>query len=315
MNWKERIVDGSSPRFRNHPGASLDNAKTLALALIPDHDFVVAGNTGAAVVSKLTFDSDLLGFSCGRIAGIGAQNELDAINVAQKAINLAQELGIEHLSVRCDADDVHLLDALNACGFESVDAILTFTLSLHKAESAEVAPNIRLATPEDAEAVGEISRSAFTIDRFHADPMIDNERADELHYQWGKNSVLGKAADAVVVASDSDDKPIGFVTCKLNFGTYEALGKFVGTIVLVATSEAARGRGLGRQMTAAAVNWFIQRGADIVEVGTQAVNKPAAALYERSGFQLTDNSISLRKWIGKGSSIIETEAESAKILL
>lgn len=315
MNWKERIINGSSPRFRNHPGVNVDAAKSFAFQNLAELEPILAGNTGCATVTRLEFDSKNLGVSCGRIAAMGATNDLDALNVAQQAVDLAHQMGIEHLSVRCDANDLILLDALQACGFEPVDAILTFTRSLHNYSPTEEDKQIRLATEADAEAVGEIARTAFTIDRFHSDPLISKDKADELHYHWGKNSVLGTAADAVVVAVDDHDQPIGFVTCKLNHGTYEGLGKFVGTVVLVATSASARGQGLGRRMTTQALNWFFQSGCDVVEVGTQAVNKPAAALYERSGFQLSDHSVSLRKWVGSAPSVVEINEESAKILL
>lgn len=308
-------MKGSSPRFRNHPGVAVESARRLAEKSLHDQDSVLAGNTGCALVTRLAFDSDLLGLSCGRIAAMGAQNELDAISVVQKAIDLATSLEIEHLSVRCDADDLMLLDALQACGFDPVDAILTFTRSLQDYSPVAVDPQIRLASAADAEAVGEIARTAFSIDRFHSDPLIENARADELHYQWAKNSVLGTAADAVIVATDDQDHPVGFVTCKLNHDTLEALGKSVGTIVLVATCESARGQGFGQRMTEQALNWFFQSGVDVVEVGTQAINGPAAKLYQRSGFQLTDHSVSVRKWLGTGSSVVEAEAKSAKILM
>ena len=308
-------MKGSSPRFRNHPGVGVESARRLAEKSLHDQDSVLAGNTGCALVTRLAFDSDLLGLSCGRIAAMGAQNELDAISVVQKAIDLASSLEIEHLSVRCDADDLMLLDALQACGFDPVDAILTFTRSLQDYSPVAVDPQIRLASAADAEAVGEIARTAFSIDRFHSDPLIENARADELHYQWAKNSVLGTAADAVIVATDDQDHPVGFVTCKLNHDTLEALGKSVGTIVLVATCESARGQGFGQRMTEQALNWFFRSGVDVVEVGTQAINGPAAKLYQRSGFQLTDHSVSVRKWLGTGSSVVEAEAKSAKILM
>ena len=308
-------MKGSSPRFRNHPGVGVESARRLAEKSLHDQDSVLAGNTGCALVTRLAFDSDLLGLSCGRIAAMGAQNELDAISVVQKAIDLASSLEIEHLSVRCDADDLMLLDALQACGFDPVDAILTFTRSLQDYSPVAVDPQIRLASAADAEAVGEIARTAFSIDRFHSDPLIENARADELHYQWAKNSVLGTAADAVIVATDDQDHPVGFVTCKMNHDTLEALGKSVGTIVLVATCESARGQGFGQRMTEQALNWFFQSGVDVVEVGTQAINGPAAKLYQRSGFQLTDHSVSVRKWLGTGSSVVEAEAKSAKILM
>jgi ribosomal protein S18 acetylase RimI-like enzyme len=318
MNWKERIVHGSSPRYRNHSGVAFGATRRLAAQSLPDQDYALAGNTRSVVVSKLSFDSDLLGISCGRIAAIGALTELDAIAISQQAIDLASALKIEHLSVRSNSDDLILLDALQACGFEPVDAILTFTRSLHNFSPIASDPQIRPATLKDIEPVGEIARHAFSIDRFHVDPFITKECADELHFQWAKNSVLGTAgtaANAVVVATDEDDRPIGFATCKLNLGTFKTLGKFVGTIVLVATSEAARGQGFGRRMTGQALNWLLQNGVDIVEVGSQAVNKPAARLYESAGFQLTDHSVSVRKWLGTGSSVVEAEAKSAKILM
>jgi ribosomal protein S18 acetylase RimI-like enzyme len=315
VSWKERIINGSAARFRNHPGVASEAAKLFAEKNLTATDHVVAGSSGGAVVVKLAFDTEHLGVACGRIGAIGATNELDALNVSQLALELAQKLEIDHLSVRCDGTDELLINALQACGFEQVDAILTFTRSLHNYQPVDGEAQIRLARFEDAEAVGEIARTAFKVDRFHADPMIDPKRADELHYQWGKNSVLGIAADAVIVAVDDQDQPIGFVTCKLNHGTYETLGRFIGTIVLVATSDAARGNGFGRRMTAQALNWFLQSGCDIVEVGTQATNKPAAGLYEASGFQVSDHSVSLRKWLGTATSVVETETESAKILL
>lgn len=315
MNWRERIVNGSSPRFRNHPGVSREAAKRLAQETLAEAEHVLAGNSGCAAVSRLSFDSEILEMQCGRISALGALNDLDALTVCQRAIDLANSMGIEHLSVRCDADDLMLLDALEACRFDPVDSILTFTRPLRDFTPPDEDPRVRLAKPSDAEAVGEIARRAFTIDRFHSDPKVNPKLADELHYRWAKNSVLGTAADAVVVATDESDNPIGFVTCKLNAGTRETLGKFVGTIVLVATSEAARGQGFGRRMTHQALSWFSQQGVDIVDVGTQAVNKPAAALYEHSGFVLTDHSVSLRKWLGTAPSVVESESESAKILM
>jgi hypothetical protein len=116
MNWKERIVNGSSPRYRNHPGVAVEAARRLTEKSLPDQDYALAGNSGSAVVSKLSFDSDLLGISCGRIIAIGAQNELDAIAISQQAIDLAHALRIEHLSVRYDSDDLILLDALRPAG-------------------------------------------------------------------------------------------------------------------------------------------------------------------------------------------------------
>ena len=121
-----------------------------------------------------------------------------------------------------------------------------------------------------------------------------SDQADELYAAWIRNSCAGIGADAVILAEDSQSL-LGYVTCKLQSDTKVYLGKLIGTIGLVATAAHARGRGVAGSATLAALRWFHQQGADIVEVGTQLRNIPASRLYQTCGFRLVGSSISLRK--------------------
>jgi ribosomal protein S18 acetylase RimI-like enzyme len=89
----------------------------------------------------------------------------------------------------------------------------------------------------------------------------------------------------------------GFVTCKIQNDTHETLGVKIGTVVLVATTPASQGKGYGKQLVQGALHWFAEQGCDVVDVGTQLANIPAARLYETAGFRMVGSSLSLRKML------------------
>jgi GNAT superfamily N-acetyltransferase len=206
--------------------------------------------------------------------------------------------GIQYLITRMDASDLSGLHVLEQAGFITLDGLLTFARALTDYPFGEPHPgmHIRLATTADSEATADLARYAYVYDRFHSDPVIPPERANELHAVWGRNSCTGQAVDAVVLAEDGEDL-LGFVTCKLQRDTKEHLGQMIGTIVLVATARKARGVGIGRAMTLAALDWFHRHGVGIVEVSTQFRNIPASRLYESCAFRLVGSSITLRKFL------------------
>src|SRR4029079_949895 len=110
---------------------------------------------------------------------------------------------------------------------------------------------------------------------------------------WIRNSCAGVAADVVLLAEQGDDL-LGFVTCKVQRGNEAQSGNPVGSIVLVGCKEESGGRGVGRAITMAALEWFRKHECEIVEVCTQLRNIPASRLYQKCGFLLSGSSISLR---------------------
>jgi ribosomal protein S18 acetylase RimI-like enzyme len=95
-------------------------------------------------------------------------------------------------------------------------------------------------------------------------------------------------ADAVVVAVRGE-LVLGYVTCKLDREAHN------GSIEMVATREGERGRGIAMTCTCAALDWFRSQSTQVVEVGTQFRNIAASRLYEKCGFRLIANSLTLRK--------------------
>ena len=255
---------------------------------------------GFAALSTLPWDSEQVGFPAARLDYLIANGDYgEQYNI--KKLLLEQLLdetlhrGVWHLSVRVDASDLSSLHVLEEAGFITVDGILTLALDLSNQKPAELPFdfNIRLATAADAEQAAALARTAYSQDRFHSDPFIYKDRADELHATWLRNSCTGKVGDAVVLAEDSAGL-LGFVTCAVQRDTAARLGQLVGTIVLVASAKRARGRGVGQALTNAAIEWFREQECEVVEVGTQLRNINASRLYQKCGFRLVGSSVSLR---------------------
>ena len=248
--------------------------------------------TATAVWRTLDWDTGEFGMLAARLDVLEASGAYDEAR-AQKRELLAKVLdqcraaGIRHLSARVDTGDFTTMHALEEAGFELIDGIQTFGISLN-GNHAPLPPGTRLFEPSDLAEVLEIGRTAFIYDRFHADPSLRPEVADQVNESWTRNCCLGIAGDAVVVA-DEEGRVASYVSCRADHDA----GR--GIIILVATAGWARGRGAARRASSAALRWFKGQGLETVEVGTQLRNIPAARLYESLGFRLTRTSLTFRK--------------------
>lgn len=209
---------------------------------------------------------------------------------------------IQYLIARVNSLDFSSIHVLEQNGFIIVDGILTFYIDINQYLTLEFRKNeiqvfeLKEPNKEEIEQIVNIAQYAFKYDRFHSDPFIPNEKANQIHAEWVANSYSKKIADAIIVAS-RNGKILSFVTCKIEQEIKEYLNLPLGIIVLVATDVKAQGMGIGKITTLGALNWFAQRGVNIVEVGTQLQNIPASRLYESCGFKLVNTSLTLRKLI------------------
>lgn len=260
---------------------------------------------GVVSWSPLPWDSRHFGFAAGRIDVLLAAGDY-CLSRKRKQSLLGQLLedcrrqGLHHLSIRVHAADLTSIHSLQHHGFELIDGIQTFTVSLEKAPAGTPATpaNLQIGEfePWHIEGVLEIARSAYRFDRFHSDPALPPGAADRLHEDWLRNSCSGQAADMVVVAAE-DRQVLGFVTVKFDFAIQCGNGGGLATIVLVATAERGRGRGVAKATTLETLSRLRGRSIAAVQVGTQLSNIGAGRLYESCGFRLGASTLTFRKLI------------------
>jgi RimJ/RimL family protein N-acetyltransferase len=254
--------------------------------------FRIETPAGTAVWRALEWDTGELGIPAARldaleVSGAYAEARDQKLELLAMVLNECRKAGIRYLSARVDTGNLTTIHALEEAGFELIDGIQTFGILLSRNHST-MPPGTRLFESQDLSRVLEIARTAFTFDRFHADPALLREVADQVNESWTRNCCLGISADSVMVAEE-EGLVASYVACRAD------RENGCGIIVLVATAGWARQRGAARRASSAALHWFSAQGLQSVEVGTQLRNIPAACLYESLGFRLIRTSLTFRK--------------------
>ncbi len=147
----------------------------------------------------------------------------------------------------------------------------------------------RPATDKDMDALAAISRTAFRgLTRFYADPMLPDDRCDDLYENWLRTSP-GWAAEILTIVDVDFNQPLGFITIHVD-GDEASIG-------LVAVAERGRGKGIGINLTAAAVNWAWEQNIPQIKVVTQGCNIPAQRVFQHAGFVTTKTDVWLHSWL------------------
>jgi len=172
---------------------------------------------------------------------------------------------------------------LENAGFRYVDTALQFGMSAITTIPGN-ASGIRHAANGDRVAVADLARSSFVWSRFHQDPAVPADLANEIKASWAANYFSGMRGDHMIVA-ESGGRIVGFLQL------LHAAGDLV--IDLIAVAAEARGRGLAGAMIRHAAQTCGTFGRLVV--GTQAANAESVKVYQRLGFQLMTANLILHR--------------------
>jgi len=251
---------------------------------------------GVAFWAPLDWDSKQIGMNVATINIVHGRTQDILKELVDCVLSSCRQLNFNYVTIRTQSDNYPLIHSSEESGFILLDTLLTFSYDMRQLTNSPSEENIRPAQASDIPFLKNIARSAFRHDRFHADPLIKKDRADELHGVWVENSCKGVAADVVLV-SEYNGELAGFITCKIDVNSREFLNKSIGSIVLIATSQNYKRQGIASSLLKGAMQWFKSKAVDFVEVGTQTNNIAAARLYLSNGFKLVNSTITLRKHI------------------
>lgn len=149
--------------------------------------------------------------------------------------------------------------------------------------------SIRPVQPADLPTLQAMARVGHKETRFFSDSHFPRQRAEDFYSTWFTLESQGRA-QAVLVAVLAANQPLGYISCHL-----ETTGR-TGQIGLVGVDPGFRGKGIGKTLVLAAMNWYRARGAEKVTVVTQGRNCGAQRLYQRCGFSSRDLQLWYHKW-------------------
>jgi dTDP-4-amino-4,6-dideoxy-D-galactose acyltransferase len=208
-----------------------------------------------------------------------------------EALDWCQKQAIDCLYFLAEADHAQTARLAEQYNFRFVDVRLTLEREIKTGAVTRQDPariNVRAFQPGDEPALSAIASTSYTPSRFYFDDCFPRQACARLYQTWIEKSCQGYA-DQVLVAQ-IDGEPAGYLTCHLQMDT---LG---GEIGLVGIADKERGSGAGKDLLAAAVDWFSDQGCTSVRVVTQGRNVAAQRLYQRCGFLTKSVQLWYHKW-------------------
>lgn len=253
---------------------------------------------GVAALRPLAFDTELFGLAIARLALLEALGDYARQHAVKQALveSLIREAPeIESIHSKIDFADLAGIHVLEALGFFSTAGWVDYGLCPDRWEPGRGKPPcfVRHARREDAPLLEQLSGTAFTLDRFHADPALSPIRSDQLHRHWIRNSLLHGLAQCVLVAENGDGEPVGFITYNVHDEDPDLLGGVrIANVMLNATREDFRGRGVYTQLLAECI-LDCQGRVDFLHVESQANNFAVQCVWANLGLRLVDAGLSL----------------------
>lgn len=240
---------------------------------------VIENNNIIAKIKKDDFNSEIFSMKMGNLEIL--KNSINVIEV----INFAKNNGFEHLTFKASTDSKVIINNVLKSGFLLVDTLVIYKLELPRVRLNKLKKqvDIRLAKKSDIPFLKKIAYDSFKIDRFHSDPNLDNNKANDYYAKWIENSVNGYAKEIFIALLNNEI--VGFST--LNVLKQENNIKR-GRVVLSAVSPKARGKNVYSSLIYETISYCID-DLDEILIGTQLNNYPVQKTWTNLGAYIIDS--------------------------
>jgi hypothetical protein len=250
------------------------------------------------LAEKLPWDSQHFGLSTCRIEAILLEHPsrglVEKTALLSSALpfwsNFLKSEGIDYAFANIDTRSNILIAELSRAGYVPLETRVNFWRDLGSLESSRRYA-VRLATVNDLESLeAASSQNINLLDRFHADPVLPQEKVDELMRLWIRNSIIGGFADGAIVPDMSP--PDAFCTFKLHKEQWEKWGVKAAQPILAAVSPNRRGWYV--KIMSEVSHYLKETGAEKAYMTTQLGNSAVIRSWNSLGYSLGSGEITLR---------------------
>lgn len=252
---------------------------------------------GVAFIEPRPFETDIFAKKMGIIhIKLKDDVQITRVNMHEfiKAINtLVENSKYEHISIKIPIGNISLVTSIQECGYLYIAGLVTLVYAKDNTSLKKLRNicKVQIANRNDVKKMVEISENAFFGTRFTNDPSLSKDKCSMLYREWTKNCFDSGWASRVLVAVNSKDEVVGFITYLID---HELKKKANITKVgrgLLACLPDARGAFVSLFQTSLG----FEPGADFIEYTTPLENLKMISLYNRLGLRLSKTEHIFRK--------------------
>ena len=261
---------------------------------------------GVMLFEELSFDTKLFGAKTVQLRDIIISQDFDRDKIISKANFLIsffmkemKKHKVKFIQCKLDSRNIYVAQVLEELGFMLASVDINFIKGLGSIEnkkSKEHIYSVSLCNDGDVDYLYEISKKAYTTTRFHNDPKITKEQADEMQALWVKNCYYQKLADKIIIVRKGNDI-LGYAAIEILKGISFSGKMKIANIVLIAVDKKFKGKGIGRVLIQESSDWAKSNGCSFLAAGTQIINNASVKFYQKNGFKLQSSVLSFHKWM------------------
>ncbi len=297
-----KILWNRISKFLSHPDS---NSNQSAMFLARNDNGELKGFAGA---QALDFDTAVLGIPSGKIpfcvvGPCSVENYRESRETADALIGSIldwfAEMEIVFTNIRTAALELPLIHALEARGFYLIDNGMTAVYHKDSVTRYEKGSyDIRLYAGDDLDDVLKIMSGAYTHDRFHQDPNIPHEKAEELYQLWIRRIATDPHDQEWLLIAERRGQIKGFLQYENNREFSDATGMGLFSYGPAAVVRDRTALGAYYTLLSFAVDDTVMRGSDYgmtrIPFGIQAILKMTL----RFGPSFMTNDLTFHHWKG-----------------
>lgn len=228
-----------------------------------------------------------------------AKASVETVTEVRDAIEQSHAQRARLLIVRIPTSAQPAVSAMEQAGGRLMDTLCFYEHHLMRRPLREIAstgdgraPNWRLASADDADAVEALARVAFEgyESHYRHDPRLAPAAVDEVYPSWARSCCESSSDFEPVVLAEVDARLVGFAALRRTDSAEL-------DVALFGIDPAARGQGIAvallDHLLAACPDW----GATRLRYSTQITNLPMLRLLARTGFRSVGSVYTFHLWL------------------
>lgn len=239
-------------------------------------------------------DTDRFGFKIGKTDGSTFENNIS------ETMSLLAKKDYRLIIARVDMYNIKLINKMEKSGFMIKDSQITYKFNLERynfdSQHYDSSVDIRDFEKSDINHLVNMAKESFNgYGHYFANEDLDRKKCLEVYEDWAyKSCVDPNVADKIIVACDSNSKPIGYLSFKIK---KDQSGKKYAAGGMGAVSPESRGLGVFPRILLAGLGWGKNIGLDWEEHNVIVNNFPVNRSMNKLGFLPGNPVFTMHCWI------------------